>query len=381
MDFTGFFSTLISNSFYKRVQTLSKFLNSLTKISDIKMIPRVYQVYQKEKTIRNFIDILEDSSKFNITKMNQSGLLVKTINKSTAFTKFLTDNATIIESSINKIKDVSKTGLFKAVNKSLKISTTFFKVISIGYKVYDNYKQTKSFLKTITGTAIDIVKDFDIIDGITYGAYFGKVGIAVGVGVGATVQIINFLNPNFFNNIKNKLHQGKISISTNTEVLIIDKETLEKRKVFYERVVSKLNDTLKLLEKYYSQFDELASGKTAMITKENIIAKINKVEHILNTHIIPTKDSLLHHQAMNNNVFVVERHLNQWNKNKVMIHKKDLKNQIYSLNNTIQLTKKLVNLDNDISLRRNISTLQNELSKLKKLENAINQLERSKFYV
>lgn len=330
------FTSFVEEKWIKRVRVLTNFISRISKIRDVMVQPQVINVISSSKGIKNFLDILDDVSTFNITKMNQSGLLVKSINSSKKLTNFLTKNSSSVESVfryIVKLDDYfpNSSNFLKNASKYIKATGIVLGVIDFGHKTYKNYRTTKSVPKSFIGATIDSVKDFNLIDGITYGSYLGVKGAVAGAVVGGVIQVVNFFNPNYFDDVKkwafkkyddlfNKKAESK------EDEFRVSKEVIYERIQFYTILVTKIDAMILVLKRFSNQFDELASGKTAtVITKIGIERLINKCKSLLDNYINPTLEELRRFQQEIGKIFYYDSILNGHTKNHVIVNSSEVK--------------------------------------------------------
>lgn len=394
MDRTLFsqFTSFLEEKWVKRIKTVTGFISRISNIKDIIKQPQVMKVASSSKNIKNFLDVLDDVSTFNLTKMNPNGLLVKSINSSKTLTTFLTKNATKIEGVFKYVSKLNNyfpntVTFVKRAAKYFKITGITLGVVDFGYKMYKNYNKTKSIPKTLIGATVDSIKDFNILDGVTYGSFLGTKGAIAGVIVGGTTQLINLFNPNFFDDAKQRVFGWYDSIfkkkpkEVNEEnEFKISKEVIYDRIQFYSLLVSKIEAVIIVLRRFSNQFEELASGKTAIsITKVGIEKLINKCKSLLDEHIRITLDELKQFQKEMGSVFHYDQLLNQYQRNTVVVNRENNDEITKHLNQSIQCCNILLDYFKQESQLDLASSAIYKLQKVQQdLENQKNNIENLK---
>lgn len=306
------FQKYLDNDWVKRAKLITDTVEKLRNFDTILNIPRVIKTVEKSKKIKNILTFLQDVGKFNITKLKENSFVLRAVSKNTKLKYFLTTNAEKVEELFTSIarfnkyipESAHKSIVMNASNSifhQLKNITNFVKkagtiaiFVDLGYKLYQNYKTTKSVGKTVIGTLVDYVGDFTIFDGILFGSYFGPIGVGVGITVGSITMALKFFKPKIFEDLKqtlfneyDQIFQPKVVENTTSETIFaIDKTIFEERILFYKKVLEKLEQTLQALNTFKSKFKELTSGLSANVISETQLVRYIKKIQILKIEFI-----------------------------------------------------------------------------------------------
>lgn len=367
----------------KRFATLSAFLAKVEQFPTIAKLPKIVDITKKSVVVKNFVDIMQDASGFNITKMNETGKLYKVLSVNKHIKNFLVQNNKSIETVLKKIAQFKKANpFFEKMQNTFKITGKLLFFVDIGMKYYGNYKETKHVWKALAGTFVDTVADFNPIDGFVIGSQFGEKGAIAGIVVGSIIQITNFFNPDLKDYAKKKVYDLFPKEKTTVNEFAVSKDVLEARIQFYQKVIEKLIVVKDTLQRFINHYDVYAKGKTATMTKQQLQQLKEKVDYIRETYIEQTYQHLKQHLQKSNTILKQVSELNQFYQPFVYIEKNMLYHNIQSLEEVIIQYQRLAlaSVDKQWELQQMYKQFVVEKQKLVKLSNLIEEMETMKLY-